>query len=128
MLSTDLVVLGSLLSTDVILMFSDVLTHLPKEWEDQLDPKTSLLFSSKKTKQIPLEKTNLECRGTLTAKPVLKMSTISYISRYFLDPYAFSTIQCLWRRMDGHGTPVLPKNSPNHSSLAISLGLQQSYQ
>lgn len=32
------------------------------------------------------------------------------------------------RRMDGHGTPVLPKNSPNHLSLAISLGLQQSYQ
>lgn len=31
------------------------------------------------------------------------------------------------RRMDGHGTPALPKNSPNHSSFAISLEFQQNY-
>lgn len=99
MLPTDLVVLGSPVSTDTLLKVrpSHTLEHLPKGWEDQLDPKTLLFFSSKKPSKHHLKK-NLHCRGTLTAKPVLKMSTTSYTSHYFLDPYAFPTIQCFWRQ------------------------------
>lgn len=98
MLPTDLVVLGSPASNDVILKVrtSHTLKHLPKEWEDQLDPRTSLIFSSRKTSKYYLKK-NLHCRGTLTAKPVLNMST-AYTSHYFLDHFSFSSIQCFWRQ------------------------------
>lgn len=100
-----------------------------KQWEKQLDPKAALLFNSKKSKD-HLKKHALQ-RDPARGASFKDKHYFLHIPLLFtkLDLYAFSTAVFLetagGRKDTAH--PALPMNSPNHSSFAISLGLQQNY-